>query len=73
MHWPFHAEVSDEFKQTGQKIEGETHSSYHEFLFKLGKINERLYTTTARHLAEGRQKFLNEFFEQLDGEARGEI
>jgi uncharacterized protein len=72
MHWPFHAEVSDQFRRTGKKLEGETHSSYHEFLFKLGKIKDRLHTKTARRIAESRQKFLNEFFEQLDGEARGE-
>lgn len=71
MHWPFHAEVSEQFRQTGEKEDGETHSSYHEYLFKLGKIKDRLHTQTARQLAEERQKFLNEFFEQLDGEARG--
>jgi uncharacterized protein len=71
MHWPFHAQVSDQFKQTGKKIDGETHSSYHEYLFKLGKIIDRLQTKTARALAEDRQRFLNEFFKQLDGEARG--
>jgi uncharacterized protein len=71
MHWPFHAEVSDQFRQTGKKVDGETHSSYHEYLFKLGKIIDRLQTKTARALAEDRQRFLNEFFEQLDGEAHG--
>ena len=73
MRWPFHAEVSDQFKKTGAKAEGETHSSYHEFLFKLGKIKDRLHTETARQLAEGRQKFLNDFFAQLDAEAKGEL
>lgn len=72
MRWPFHAEVSDQFMQTGEKVNGETHSSYHEFLFKLGKIKDRLHTATARKIAESRQKFLNEFFEQLDGEAKGD-
>jgi uncharacterized protein len=71
MRWPFHAEVSDQFRETGVKVERETHSSYHEFLFKLGKIKDRLHTKTALKLAEGRQKFLDQFFEQLDGEARG--
>jgi uncharacterized protein len=71
MRWPFHAEVSDQFRETGVKLEGETHSSYHEFLFKLGKIKDRLHTKAAVELAEGRQKFLDQFFEQLDGEAHG--
>ena len=73
MHWPFHAEVSEQFLKTGKKIEGETHSSYHEFIFKLGRIKNRLHTKTAKQIAEGRQKFLNEFFAQLDAEAKGEL
>ena len=73
MHWPFHAKVSEQFLKTGNKIEGETHSSYHEFIFKLGKIKDRLHTKTAKQIAEGRQKFLNEFFAQLDAEAKGEL
>jgi len=72
MHWPFYAEVSDEFKRRGAKVEGELHSSYHEFVFKLGKIKDRLHTESARQLAEQRQKFLNEFFTQLDAESKGE-
>lgn len=73
MRWQFHAEVSEQFRQTGIKADGETHSSYHEFLFKLGKIKDRLHTKTARQIAEGRQKFLSEFFAQLNAEAKGEL
>lgn len=72
MHWPFHAVPSQQFKDTGKKEDGEIHSSYHEFLFKLSKIKDRLHTATARQIAEGRQQFLNDFFVQLDAEARGE-
>ncbi len=73
MHWPFHAEVSDQFLITGSKIAGETHSSYHEYIFKLSKIKDKLHTQTARQIAEGRQIFLNDFFKQLDAEAKGEL
>jgi uncharacterized protein len=73
MHWPFHAAVSEQFLKTGIKVEGETHSSYHEFIFKLGKIIDRLHTITAKHIGETRQTFLNDYFRQLDVEARGEI
>lgn len=72
MNWPFFAEPSEQFMQTGKKEAGETHSSYHEYLFKLSKIKDRLHTATARHLAEERQKFLNDYFEQLAAEARGQ-
>ena len=71
MEWPFYAEVSDHFRNTGEKEAGETHSSYHEYLFKLSKIKERLFTQTARQIAEGRQKLMDRFFKQLDLEARG--
>jgi uncharacterized protein len=73
MKWPFFAEPSEEFMQTGKKADGETHSSFHEYLFKLSKIKDRLHTPAARRIAEHRQKFLNEYFEQLAREARGEI
>lgn len=72
MNWPFFAEPSDQFMHTGKKEADETHSSYHEYIFKLSKIKDRLHTTTARRLAEERQKFLNNYFEQLAAEARGE-
>jgi uncharacterized protein len=70
---PIYAEPSEQFLQTGQKIDGEAHSSYHEYLFKLRKIKDRLYTTTARALAEDRHRFLEEFFTRLPAEIQGEI
>lgn len=69
---PIFAQPSEQFLKTGKKESGEPHSSYHEFLFKLGKIKERLYTSSARKLAVGRHKFLVDFFEQMLAEARGE-
>src|SRR3972149_623224 len=38
MGWPIFAEPSQRFRQSGEKEPGESHSSYHEFIFKLGKI-----------------------------------
>jgi uncharacterized protein len=70
---PIYAEPSEQFLRTGQKIDGELHSSYHEYLFKLRKIKDRLYTTTARTLAEDRHRFLEEFFTRLPAEIQGEI
>lgn len=70
---PIYAEPSERFLQTGEKEPGEMHSSYHEFIFKLGKIKDRLYTQTARSVAEGRHQFLVEFFTRLAAEERGEL
>jgi uncharacterized protein len=67
----FFSEPSEKFLTTGQEMAGETHSAYHEYLYKLCKISNLLYTTTARHLAEGRQRFLNQFFDELMAECRG--
>lgn len=68
---PIFAEASPHFLATGEKLPGEPHSSYHEFLFKLSKIKDRLYTTTGRALAEARHAFLVEFYEQLALEMQG--
>jgi uncharacterized protein len=70
-HQPFFAPPSAQFLQTGEKEPGEPHSSYHEFVFKLRKIKERLFTPTARAIAEERHLYLQEFFERLQAEWDG--
>jgi uncharacterized protein len=70
---PIYARPSERFLQTGEKEPGESHSSYHEYIFKLSKIKDRLYTPTGRALAEERHRFLAEFFERLAAEENGEL
>jgi len=69
---PFFSEPSPQFLQKGQVEQGETHSAYHEYLFKLRHISDLLYTSSGIRLAQERQQFLNQFFEQLAAECRGE-
>ena len=69
---PFFAVPSQRFLDSGEEEPGEPHSSYHEFLFKLRHIKERLFTPTARALAEERHAYLQEFFERLQKEWNGE-
>ncbi len=69
---PMFAEPSDHFMETGQTIPGEPHSAYHEYLFKLRNVKDRLHTDPARRLAAEREQVLVSFFEQLAAEARGE-
>lgn len=69
---PFYVEPSEKFVRTGEPEPGELHSSYHEYIFKLRKIKDRLYTSTARALAEARDRYLREFYEQMAAEMRGE-
>ncbi len=69
---PAFAEPSASFMKNGTKETGEGHSAYHEYLFKLNKIAASLFTPTARAIAEKRQKFLDDYFEELAAEMRGE-
>ena len=69
---PIYVEPSDQFIETGEKEPGEPHSSYHEYLFKLSKIKDRLFTAPARALAEERHEFMAEYFNRLGAEERGE-
>ena len=70
---PLTGEPSARFQATGEKEPGEAHTPYHEFLFKLSKIKDRLHTPAARALAEARQRYLGEFFDRLRAETRGEL
>jgi uncharacterized protein len=69
---PAYAVPSQAFIDTGKEEPGEPHSAYHEYIFKLSKIKDRLYTTTARKLAEARHAYLTEFFVQMAAELAGE-
>jgi len=69
---PIYVEPSQRFFETGEKEPGEPHSSYHEYLFKLSKIKDRLFTKTAQQLAEERHRFMDEYFDRLGAEERGE-
>jgi len=66
------AEVSQKFLTSGIKENGEAHTPYHEFLFKLQKLKDRMYTEYGRELAQERHDFLEVFFNQLQNELRFE-
>ncbi len=69
---PAYAQPSEGFQASGRKEPGEPHSAYHEFLFKLSNVKDRMHTPTAKALAEARHAYLEAFFEQLGAEVRGE-
>ncbi len=69
---PHFAPPSEKFLKTGEKEPGEAHSAYHEYLFKLIKVKDRLYTQTAKKIAKERHAFLVKYFEQLKAEMQGE-
>lgn len=69
---PIYAEPSTRFLENGEKEPGEAHTAYHEYLFKLRNVKDRMFTTTGKALAEARHEYLTEFFAQLAAETRGE-
>ncbi len=71
-HQPFYVQPSQQFIDSGIKEPGELHSGYHEYLFKLRKIKDLLFTKSARQIAIKRDQYLEEFFRQLEAELNGE-
>jgi len=70
---PIYAEPSARFLASGEKEPGEPHSAYHEHLFKLTKIKDRLFTRAARVVAEERDAYIRAFFERLIAESNGDL
>lgn len=68
---PFYSAPTPEFIASGRTQPGEPHSAYHEFLYKLIKIKDRLFTLTGRTLAEERQRRMIDYFEALALEMQG--
>lgn len=68
----FYTPPSQQFKDTGECAPGETYSAYHEYLYKLVRIKDRIQTATGRAIAEERHRFLAEYFERLVAEWNGE-
>jgi uncharacterized protein len=71
-HQPVYSPPSELFIETGRTEAGEPHSAYHEYLYKLRKLKDRLYTTTGRRLADERHRFMTVFFERLVEEISGD-
>ena len=70
---PIYNQPSEQFMQTGQKEPDEAHSAYHEYLYKLRALKERLFTPSARLIAEERHRFMSQFFERLSAELLGDL
>ena len=68
---PFYSRPSESFLVSGKTEPGEPHSAYHEYLFKLRHVKDRLFTRSGRALAEVRHQALCAFFEQLADEMEG--
>jgi uncharacterized protein len=49
------------------------HTPVHEFVVKLSRIREQLYTNEGRHIADARHLYMETFYRRLDAEVRGEL
>jgi uncharacterized protein len=54
-----------------QKSLSSHHTPVHEFVFKLSQIKDILYTSTAKEIAEERDRFMSGFFVRLENEVKG--
>jgi len=63
--------ISDSDAENGPKVLGNAYTPVHEFVYKLDRIPDQLYTATARAVAVDRQSFMRAFFERLDQEIIG--
>lgn len=69
---PVYSPPSPGFLHNGQYQPGEKHSAYHEYVFKLSRIQDILQTNRGKELAAGRHAFLEQFFLQLAEEVQGQ-
>jgi len=49
------------------------HSAYAEFVVKLSKVRDRLFTASARQIAQERHAYMVDFFARLEKEIHGEL
>ncbi len=56
---------------TRQGDDPDAHTPVHEYVVKLSRIRNHLYTSTAREIAEERHQAMVAFFERLDREVQG--
>ncbi|MGC9523526.1 MAG: HD domain-containing protein [Anaerolineae bacterium] len=49
------------------------HTPVHEFVVKLSRIKDQLYTDEGRRIAVARHRYMEGFYDRLDREVRGEI
>ncbi len=69
---PIFAEPSNTFRTELKTENNEAYTAYHEYLFKLSKIKDRLTTESGQSFAAERHNFMEAFFDQLRNEVQGE-
>ena len=70
---PFYYPPSNTFLHEGTLEMNEPHSAYHEHVYKLSKIIDRMFTETGKAIAAKRHTFLEQFFQTLKLEWDGDL
>ena len=65
-------ESVDVARWTEEGDDPHSHTPVHEFVVKLSRLKERLFTRAGRAIAEERHAYMVAFFARLDAEVRGE-
>jgi uncharacterized protein len=60
-------------KQARGDIANTWHTPVHEYVFKLSRLKDVLFTPTARKIATDRHAYMVQFFERLEREVAGEL
>lgn len=68
---PLFVEPSMTFQKALKTEPGEPYTAYHEYLFKLSRIKDRMLTESGKAMAAARHEFLQSFFQQLKAEVKG--
>jgi uncharacterized protein len=69
---PLYAEPSVTFQKVLKTEPGEPYTAYHEYLFKLSRLKNKMQTKSGKAFAEARHEYLRGFFQQLKAENKGE-
>jgi uncharacterized protein len=70
---PVYQAPSRLFIETGRREPEEAHSAYHEYIFKLINLKDKIYTPAGRSISTERHRFMAAYFEKLAKEAVGEV
>jgi len=69
---PLFAEPSMTFHKALKTEEGEPYTAYHEYLFKLSRLKDRMQTQSGKAMAQARHDYMRGFFQQLKEEVKGQ-
>ncbi|HKJ27430.1 MAG TPA: HD domain-containing protein [Anaerolineales bacterium] len=69
---PLYAEPSMTFQKALKTEPGEPYTAYHEYLFKLSRLKDRIQTESGKAFANARHEYLKGFFQQLRAEVQGQ-